>query len=203
MAHFRKRSGDSGKRTTSLRGNGKEPDKHSENPIYGVGTIDPDTMRGHPSIALAKNAEEWREIYDRAVRFVTGSLAIHDPFEIVANTSCQVLLALGTKERSYLTRRRKGGSGRFAVRNSRNRTCPCACPHADRAQEADTGRSHKYGAVLHRTSQDLSWLLGNAADEIPGSRRTSATDTENSASNYIPAQRFPKERLRNGCSCNP
>jgi hypothetical protein len=55
-------------------------------------------MRGHPSIALANNAKDWREIYDGAVRSVTKFLAIHDPFEIVANTSCQVLLALGTKK---------------------------------------------------------------------------------------------------------
>jgi hypothetical protein len=59
-------------------------------------------MRGHPSNALADDPEEWRQIFDQAVQFVTRFLAIHDPFEIAARTSCQVLLALSTKKKYIL-----------------------------------------------------------------------------------------------------
>jgi hypothetical protein len=85
-------------RSDRRRGRGKDPDEQSKSPIYGVVTIDPDTIRGHPSITLANNPEAWRKIFDQAVQFVTKFLAVHDPFEIVARTSCQVLFTLGTKQ---------------------------------------------------------------------------------------------------------
>jgi hypothetical protein len=55
-------------------------------------------MRDHPSVALAKNPKEWRLIFQQAIQFLTKFLAAHDPFEIAAKTSCQVLVALHAKK---------------------------------------------------------------------------------------------------------
>jgi hypothetical protein len=90
--------GDRRKETRSLRGGRKEPDQQAKSPIYGVASIDPETIRDHPAIALAKSPEDWHQIFNQAVQFVTKFLAVHDPFEIVAKTSCQVLVTLRRKK---------------------------------------------------------------------------------------------------------
>jgi hypothetical protein len=103
MTRSRIRSRDRRKETKSLRGDRKDPDEQARSPIYGVASIDPRTLRDHPANALAKIPEDWHHIFNQAVQFVTKFLAAHDPFEIVAKTSCQVLATLHVKK-EYISR---------------------------------------------------------------------------------------------------
>jgi hypothetical protein len=99
MTHARRRSGDNRKGTKSLSEASKAIEAQwPERAIYGVGTIDPETIRDHPSISLAAKPEEWQQIFNQAVQFLKKFLLTHDPFEIAAKTSCQVLVTLGAKK---------------------------------------------------------------------------------------------------------
>ena len=70
--------------------------------IYGADTIDLRTL-DHPLVGLANTPQGWRAVFERSLDFMRMFLRTHDPFEILAKTSCQVLSNLALKEK-YLSK---------------------------------------------------------------------------------------------------
>lgn len=65
--------------------------------IYGVGTVDLEQLE-HPFEGIASTAEDWRVVFEESMQSISRFLAAHDPIEILAKTSCQLLINTAAKK---------------------------------------------------------------------------------------------------------